>query len=348
MPLLTPPSDAELDRYLSGHASADEARRVEAWLASSAPVIEPNRTDARWVRLRDRVGHIENKGPAHGTRVRITWRLRPTTRVFNQTLVVAGASIALVAMIAFGRSTTTSIVPSSAQTYTTAAGEQQRITLGDGSMVRLAPSSTLRVPADFGHEIRRVQLDGQAQFIVRQTAGLSFVVQTGRVTTRVLGTTFDVRRYSGDPHVRVAVTQGKVAVGSSDRRVTLTAGLVAYATDSSAVLATMERAGEVSAWTNGHLAFQEASIGTVLAQLERWYGYRFTLTDTAMASRPVTVTFDANDRQGTLVLLRHVLGVTMQFDSNTVTLRPRRPAARDIVPRSIGRPKWSTSTQVGR
>jgi transmembrane sensor len=234
--------------------------------------------------------------------------------------------------------------------YTTTIGQRAHVTLADGSTVLLAPLSRLEVAADYSHGSRTVQLEGQAYFTVHASASDAFSVRTGGVSTRVLGTTFDIRHYAGDPTVRVAVTDGKVAVASRHQTLMLSAGAVAHATDSTAVLTRgAETATNATAWTDGQLVFQEVPVRTVLEGLGRWYGYEFRLADTALANRPVTVTFDVADSPGMLVLLRHLLGVAMTFDGPIVTLAPRRSGAgRAMFPRSPAYDPSSTPTQVGR
>ena len=61
----------------------------------------------------------------------------------------------------------------------------------------LAPRTTVRMLA-FGPQGRTVALDGEAFFDVPHANRAPFIVQTGRVSTRVMGTAFDVHHYHGE------------------------------------------------------------------------------------------------------------------------------------------------------
>jgi len=159
--------------------------------------------------------------------------------------------------------------------YRTQVGQRARITLADGSRVILAPRTTLSVPSEFGGDMRTVTLDGEAYFDVSHMTGAPFVVRTGAVEARVLGTAFSVRRYDGDRVAHVAVVTGKIAlsaVRSPSTRITLTSGAVGEANDSSAQLAPNADPAQYTAWTRGRLVFHQTPVSDVLISMTRWYG----------------------------------------------------------------------------
>src|SRR5256885_1096045 len=64
------------------------------------------------------------------------------------------------------RDTTPRLTAQPRLTYVTAVRERSELRLPDGTRVRLAPASKLRVATDFGVERRDVYLDGEAYFEV--------------------------------------------------------------------------------------------------------------------------------------------------------------------------------------
>lgn len=95
---------------------------------------------------------------------------------------------------------------------TNRSGQPQRLVLRDGSTVRLDTGSTLRISDAFGQDKREVYLTGSAEFDVVKNPQKPFLVQTGELVTKVLGTSFRIKAYSGDTDVQVAVKTGKVTV----------------------------------------------------------------------------------------------------------------------------------------
>jgi len=86
--------------------------------------------------------------------------------------------------------------------------------LPDGSTVLLAPESSIRysVQGFESHRSREVFLSGEAFFEVVPDPEVPFYVFTEGLTTRVLGTSFNVRAIPGEKQVEVAVKTGRVAV----------------------------------------------------------------------------------------------------------------------------------------
>jgi transmembrane sensor len=88
----------------------------------------------------------------------------------------------------------------------------EREALTDGSLVELKDGS--RIAVEFSEAERRVRLTGgEAHFTVAKDSTRPFIVETGGVAVRAVGTAFSVRLNAAS--VEVLVTEGKVAV---DRR----------------------------------------------------------------------------------------------------------------------------------
>lgn len=208
-------------------------------------------------------------------------------------------------------------------TYSTASGQRATVTLDDGSTTILAPSTRLRYTVDRSGA-RMVDLVGEALFSVTQRAEQPFVVRTGAVVTKVLGTKFNVRRYPADRATQVAVLTGRVASGGHATPLVLSAGTVGDITDSSATLSLNDDPELIASWTQGHLVFHNAPVSTVLATLGRWYGYEFRATDTMITTGHMSVRLSTDRANEALNMVRTVLGVTMTFEGNVITLRPER------------------------
>lgn len=89
-----------------------------------------------------------------------------------------------------------------------------RLILSDHSVVILSPNSRLRYPSQFIGNTRKVYLTGEAHFSVKHTSQ-PFMVYTGEMVTKVLGTRFMVSAYEKDKKISVQVLSGKVSVYST-------------------------------------------------------------------------------------------------------------------------------------
>ncbi|GAB4021329.1 FecR family protein [Spirosoma koreense] len=87
-----------------------------------------------------------------------------------------------------------------------------RLSLPDGSQMTLMAYSQASYPRSFDADRREVYLKGDALFSVVHEGKRPFLVYSGTLVTRVLGTRFRVQARPGETHMRVSVISGKVSV----------------------------------------------------------------------------------------------------------------------------------------
>ena len=90
--------------------------------------------------------------------------------------------------------------------------DHQTIKLPDGSTVVLNAGSKISYPASFLGNTREVTLTGEAYFDIAHNAAKPFIVHTGAISTKVLGTAFNIRAYASEKNIAITVTRGKVQV----------------------------------------------------------------------------------------------------------------------------------------
>jgi transmembrane sensor len=269
----------------------------------------------------------------------------PAQRPFvRRSLPVLGALAAAVVVWAAGPRVWKAFSPSDVavvtQEYVTAYGERKSVDLPDGSRVVLASRTHLRYSED-GHGTRTLDLVGHAVVSVVPHVDRAFMVRTGGVSTRVLGTTFSVQRYANDVAARVAVIDGKVASGNVRSNVVLSAGMVGLITDSSATPIAGGDASAETTWMDGQLQFTRTPVSEMLKSLERWYGYEFRLADSTLATQHVTAAIIiGTPLPKTLQYLKDLLDVRATVNGKVVTLHrfsgrePFRRPVRKVIPSS--------------
>ncbi len=100
------------------------------------------------------------------------------------------------------------------QTVDNSGAQNKTITLPDGSQITLLPEAKVRYAAAFTGPEREVFLIGTAFFDVTRNEEQPFVVYSGDVVTRVIGTSFWVRANSLEKKVVVSVRTGRVSVSA--------------------------------------------------------------------------------------------------------------------------------------
>ncbi|MBO9614586.1 MAG: DUF4974 domain-containing protein [Dyadobacter sp.] len=88
----------------------------------------------------------------------------------------------------------------------------KRLTLSDRSTVTLEPGAKIVFPAAFTGDKRTVQLTGNAFFEITRNPDQPFLVYSGKIITRVLGTSFRIKNNAKDRALEVEVVTGKVSV----------------------------------------------------------------------------------------------------------------------------------------
>lgn len=88
----------------------------------------------------------------------------------------------------------------------------QKISLPDGSVVTLEKNSRLHMDKAFNGTTRTVYLTGEAFFEVAKNPDKPFIVHTGNLVTKVLGTSFRIKALDKAEDVTVNVVTGRVSV----------------------------------------------------------------------------------------------------------------------------------------
>lgn len=160
------------------------------------------------------------------------------------------------------------------------------VTLSDGSLVTLAPYSTLTFSQS--NENRVATLSGKAFFDVKRDETKVFEVQTEYTVVEVLGTSFMVSTTDASLKTEVVVETGTVEVGDrveKEAKVTLTAGERAYYEVSSGDI---KKAGNEDrnylAWKTNLISFDKKPLAEVVAFLSDTYGVEIELNNPDIAN----------------------------------------------------------------
>lgn len=250
--------------------------------------------------------------PARSVRRVVPWR--------SVTLWGAvAASVFGLSLVALGRTRLfrSHMPAASFTTYATHNGERANITLPDGSTAILNVASRLEVPTDFAAGHRTVRLVGEGMFSVLHRAGAPFSVAAGGDTTRVLGTSFAVRRYPSDTMTTVAVRTGKVGVRS----------LVLTAAQEAVLRRGVEEVRSVDAtrfsFTSGVLSLNGVPLAAAVAELDRWYDADIRLGDSALATRRLVGEYAAGSLADLSDILAGTCNVRVVRKGRVLTLYPR-------------------------
>jgi ferric-dicitrate binding protein FerR (iron transport regulator) len=110
----------------------------------------------------------------------------------------------------------------SQQEITVPLGSKSKIKLPDGTSVTLNAGSRLTYKTNFGKTNREVWLEGEGYFSVAKDKKRTFIVKTGYLDIKALGTEFNVKAYPNEKSIQTTLVEGSVKIeknfkGSSDQ-----------------------------------------------------------------------------------------------------------------------------------
>lgn len=214
--------------------------------------------------------------------------------------------------------------------YGTAVGEIRRVPLADGSLAAINTDTALEVAMK--PRKREVRLDrGEAWFQVAKDVQRPFVVESGPVRVRAVGTAFSVRRRDGG--CEVLVTEGVVEVwsegaGEEPRRVT--AGERVFASDSAGAARPVPASLEITrelAWREGQIVLDGEAFGAAAEEFNRYNARKIVIADPALAEQKLVGWFRTNEPESFARAAAASFGARVTVRGDAILVQSTAPLA---------------------
>ena len=160
-------------------------------------------------------------------------------------------------------------------------GKTFKVQFSDGSLVHMNSGSKLTYPKSFNEfNLREVTLVGEAYFKVSKS-DIPFQVNVDGISTKVLGTEFNVSAYKNDTLKEVILVEGSVQVFENDSKEHYRSSKI-MVPNQRATKQNQSRGLAIDqvdiknhiAWVEGILVFEKENINAIIKKLER----RFNIT----------------------------------------------------------------------
>jgi transmembrane sensor len=318
-----------LARQDAGRWTADDQRALDDWLReSTAHRVAWLRLDAAWRRV-GAMADLPSPTPAPAAAAAV-W---PPAGAGRRIWITFGAAAAVVTAAAW----LSLRVPAGLETYSTAVGARESVSLADGSHITL--NTHTRARSLINASERRVWIDeGEVFFQVQHDPTRPFVVTAGSARITVLGTQFRVRHERG--RTEVTVLEGRVQFdspagakveaaprGSAGSPVTPPPPLrlarnEAVVTEGDSLLLaakTPEQVRHELSWRQGRLEFEERTLGEIAAEFNR-YNRKQLAVDPTVADLRLGGSFEADNVVGFVRLVRDGFGLKVSEEGSQVRL----------------------------
>lgn len=236
-------------------------------------------------------------------------------------LVAAGAAAVV----------TTRMAASPGAEFVTRLGEIRRVPLDDGSIMTINSDSELKV--NLSRHAREVELSqGEAWFDVAKDAARPFVVASGPVRAKAVGTAFSVRKR--EEGVEVLVTEGVVETWSdhdASQRLHVAAGERALVNARALVHYLASETAPVDralAWRNGMIDLNGTTLREAADEFNRYNQRQIVIADPDVAGEQFDGLFRLDDPAGFANTVKATLAVSVNTN-DPHTIRIERVADAD-------------------
>lgn len=213
-------------------------------------------------------------------------------------------------------------------------GETKKIQFSDGTEILLNANSMLSYPRAYAwKKVRSIALEGEAYFKVKHLnqnpsavkSGELFQAKTKSVEVSVLGTEFNLKERHG--LANVALVNGKVKV----RSIKTNAGYflqpgntIKINSTNGQLMLNQQSPLEQTAWVDGKLIVNQATVNEIITAFEDLYGYKVILDNPALGNKKIDGSISIRSEQSLLFTLSNILNVNVKKEGKTIRLETRR------------------------
>lgn len=315
MPRNNKPLTAAFKKFITGKAGAREQSLFWAWLwkldieeKKATPPLEPIR-EKIWEKLAAQTIHKKQAA------------IIPLWKRISVAVAVLAAVTAGTWVLVKNRPEKTIARHSLISNDGTAI---RHVTLPDGTEVTLNIYSSLELAGDFNSTERRVILKGEGYFQVHKDSARPFIVQSQGIETRALGTAFNIEARDRETQVRVALTEGRVAITPSAGKAPsalLTPGQILYYDRATAKATTTHFTTSVTAWTHGGLAFNGLPLAEALDRIAQRYQVKIRYNKENLAGKTVTASFKKTTWQQVLTNILYPYDLKYHNNNGVISIQ---------------------------
>jgi ferric-dicitrate binding protein FerR (iron transport regulator) len=353
-------------KKLSGEASDEELRELETMLRSNPELHYPMQTITDlWHSNQSINRNIEEAHKAFDKHIERMQSLNVnfTNKNIEPTVIdvpkkskrkiilictaVVSATFLFISFRIFNSSQDSSpTLQKSKSEISTRYGSKTNLVLPDGTKVWLNAGSKLNYDKNYGNNIREVGLTGEAYFDVVKNAEKPFIIHTGKIEIKVLGTAFNVKSYPGEKTIETSLIRGSIEITFKDRpseKVILKPNEKLVVANEDVQVVSTKRASvkEVNepivaishlnyarrdstiietAWVQNKLFFQDESFKELAAQMQRWFGVNIRFDNSERDTLHFTGSFENETIQQALDALKLTARFNYDIQGNQIDI----------------------------
>ena len=196
-----------------------------------------------------------------------------------------------------------------------------QVTLPDGSNIYLNRNTILSYQKNFGRDDRNVTLSGEAFFNIAPDTEKPFIVDAGKASVKVVGTSFNVISNNHDSAVEVYVKTGKVLLSgdTGNRNIEIEPGFVGTM-DTRSSDKKVNNDPNYMSWNTGLLIYDGQTLDIVFRDLKRVYNMDIVADDPEILKLPWTAPIINQPEETIIRLICNVFSLSYSKDGNVYHL----------------------------
>ncbi|WP_256010887.1 FecR family protein [Desertivirga xinjiangensis] len=191
----------------------------------------------------------------------------------------------------------------------------KEVKMPDGTMIWLNANSSIAYSKDeYNKTSREIKISGEAYFDVSHNPEKPFVVRSGKISTTVLGTAFNVEAYKNEKDIRVILVRGKVRVQTPGQQEVLAPGqMLSYSVNNRKISLREVETKEVNSWISGRLVFNDVPLHEAFRRIEQLYNIDISYSsEPGVEEKRLTGVFDRKSAEDVLSKILFVYGLEYQ------------------------------------
>lgn len=205
-------------------------------------------------------------------------------------------------------------------------GQKRLITMPDGSNIYLNGDSKIRYAQNFAKSKRIIYLEGEAFFDVQHRDKQPFVVYTGKVSTTVLGTSFNINAYQSAKTISITVQTGKVGVivknnGKAEPvKFLLPNEQLNIIKESGAATKAVVNATDFDSWREYKLFFYGKPLSEIAEIVAREYDVEVVIKSETLKAMKLTAKFNKSTVNQVIEVIARLSGAKYKIYENKVII----------------------------
>jgi len=319
--------------YLQGELSFDEMQELAAWISLSD---ENARYFARikdiWeVSVKDYSCYADTENEWEKLRLKITPDINQKTDVSYSFIrriskvaailtigIIAGSIIGRILFTGSDEDLITSITPQ---------GNISEVILPDSSIVFLNSGSELRYNTFSRNGPRKVLLNGEAMFKVKNVSNRPFIVQTNSYNIKVLGTEFNVRAYDAEQVTETTLQKGSIMISSSGNQaisgetILKPGEQLVYDKELKTTHINDVDAEVYTSWKDDSYSFSKLTLKELIIVFERRFGVTIEVKNVDILNYHYSGTIDKNETLNELLdIVKQTLPIQYEIEKQKIII----------------------------